>query len=344
MKNKDGLKKAVGLISGGLDSTLSARIVKDLGFYVVGLHFYTGFCITGTKRRIGMSSKMHPALVSAKEVGIELRMIDVSEEYIDVVTRPAHGYGKNVNPCIDCRIMMLKKAKQIMEEEGALFVFTGEVVGQRPMSQFKNTLRHIEKEAGLQNRILRPLCAKVLPPTEMEKAGIIEREMLFDITGRSRKRQLELVKEFGIENFQSPAGGCCYLTDQNYAKKFRDLLTHTKKRPCIDDFITLSVGRHFRISEDAKVIVGRNKGENAYLERSLRGCPQLRVKNAIGATAVLEGFISDENLKKAASIVLRYSKARYSSSASVSITFPDGKETEITATPADDDYLEEIRI
>ena len=247
-------KKAVALISGGLDSVLAARIVKEQGFDVLGLFFSSAF-----SKSYGQEVET-PAARVARSIGIELRVIDMGREYIDLIRNPMHGYGKNVNPCIDCKIFMLTKARIVMEELHAPFIITGEVLGQRPMSQRRDTLHVIERDAGLRGMILRPLSAKHLPPTKAEEAGIVNREQLLDISGRSRNTQLQLAEQYGITGYSAPAGGCL-LTDENFAAKLRDLFEH-KTDVTSTDIRLLTMGRHFRLEPGTKVVLGRNKKEN----------------------------------------------------------------------------------
>ncbi|MCK5406565.1 MAG: hypothetical protein KAJ37_03885, partial [Candidatus Krumholzibacteria bacterium] len=205
-------KKAhgIGLLSGGLDSALAAKVVQDAGAEVTCLHFFTGFCVTGHNSRIGRKDRpiANHAVKVAAGIGIPVELVDISEEYLPMVMKPKHGYGANMNPCVDCRIFMLDRAKRYMEEVKADFVFTGEVIGQRPMSQMKNTLAHTSKETGLRGKLLRPLSAKLLEPTEVEIAGLVDREKLYGFHGRNRKPQLELAEKFGLTEFMQPAGGC----------------------------------------------------------------------------------------------------------------------------------------
>ena len=212
-------RKAVALISGGLDSVLAARVVMEQGFEVVGLYFTTAF-----SKSFGKEQGTPAARVS-KAIGMELRVMDLGQEYIDLIRNPKHGYGKNINPCIDCKIFMLSKARAVMDELGAPFIITGEVLGQRPMSQRLDTLNVIERDSGLKGLILRPLSAKLLLPTKAELEGIINRERLLDISGRSRNPQLKLAEKYGITGYSTPAGGCL-LTDENFADKLRDLFAH----------------------------------------------------------------------------------------------------------------------
>jgi len=303
--------KAVALLSGGLDSTLAVKLVQEQGVQVYALHFYTGFCITEQKRRLGLKKEdgshyMNPALKAALQLKVPLEIVDISEEYFNVVLNPKYGYGKNVNPCIDCRIMMLRKAKEIMEEKGCHFVITGEVCGQRPMSQMPHTLRLIEKESGLEGLILRPLSAKLLPPTIPEKLGWVDREKLLGIYGRGRKVQIELAKKYQLD-YQQPAGGCCYLTDPNYAIKFKEALSR-EGNLTREDLVLLSVGRHLRLPSGAKLIVARNEGEVNFLKgfRNRYGFAQR--EDSKGIFVLVKGTPTEEEYPTIAGVVCRYSK------------------------------------
>jgi tRNA U34 2-thiouridine synthase MnmA/TrmU len=243
--------KAIVLLSGGLDSTLAARIVLSQGISLEALNFLTPFC-TCTKR--GESCLASQKAV--KTLGIPLKVFNVSEEYLNVLKNPKYGYGSNMNPCIDCRIFMFKKAKDFMLESGASFIVTGEVLGQRPMSQRRNTMLLIEKEAGLDDLILRPLSAKFLPPTIPEREGWINRDKLLAIHGRSRKPQIKLAEDLGIRDYPCPAGGCL-LTDPIFAKRVKDLMVHQIDFS-LNDIHLLKIGRHYRLSPKLKLIIGRN--------------------------------------------------------------------------------------
>ena len=249
--------RAIGLVSGGLDSALAIFLLKKQGIEVIGLSFLSPFWESkNTLKRL------------AQELEIELREIEVGEEYLELLKNPQFGYGKNLNPCIDCKIWMLKEARREMEKEGASFVFTGEVVGQRPKSQLKNTLRLIEKQSGLEGYLLRPLSAKLLPPTIPEEKGWVKREELLDLQGRGRKRQLELAEKWGIKHFSPPAGGCL-LTDPNFSRRLKDLW-ESEEAYNFESVELLKVGRHFRLRPSFKLVVGRNQIENEKLKEFVR--------------------------------------------------------------------------
>ncbi len=310
--------KALGLISGGLDSMLSLKIVRDvLGCEVRAINFYTGFCITETQRRKGTtradgSVKANEALVAGAELETEIELIDISDKgYLDVIANPKYGYGANANPCVDCRIDMFQRARQLLDEWGGDFVFTGEVLGQRPKSQRRDTMALIEKNAGLRGRLLRPLSARLLPPTLAEEQGLIDREKLLDISGRGRKPQIALAQELGIASYPQPAGGCCYLTDEAFARKFFDILDHRDERRLEkEEIVLLASGRHFRISPRAKLVVGRTEGENFQLERHADGRYLLAARDHNGPVALVEGEPTWEEMVLASRIVARYGQGK----------------------------------
>jgi tRNA U34 2-thiouridine synthase MnmA/TrmU len=248
-------KRAVALLSGGLDSILAIRIIMEQGIECIGIYFTSPFW-SDAKKEENLIKKI------SNENNFELLIIPVENDYIEMIKKPKYGWGKGLNPCIDCKIYMLKKAKKIMEELDASFIITGEVLGQRPMSQHRNALNSIEKQSELKGKILRPLSAKNLEPTDVEKAGTVDRTKLFDITGRTRKKQLELVKNFKIIEYSSPAGGCL-LTDKIFSKKLKDLLDNNRSIN-MNDITLLKYGRHFRYNGN-KIIVGRNEEENKIL-------------------------------------------------------------------------------
>ncbi len=338
-----GTVRAVALLSGGLDSSLAVRLVQEQGIEVKALHFYTGFCITEHKRRLGLTREdgrqyVNPALRAAAQLGVPLDIIDISEDYYRIVLNPKFGYGKNVNPCIDCRIFMLQKAKEIMEREGYHFVITGEVLYQRPMSQTPERLKLIEKEAGLEGYILRPLSAKVLPPTIPEIKGWIDRKKLFGIKGRSRKVQIELAKKYGLE-YEQPAGGCCYLTDENYAVKFREAFA-VEGMVTKDDLVLFSVGRHLRLPSGIKLIIARNEGEANFLKGFRNRYNFAYRKDGKGTFALIKGTPPEEELQTIADIIARYSKREESD---IEIVI-GGKAMVLRGYPAEDSFIEPFKI
>jgi len=288
------MHKAIALYSGGLDSLLSILIVKRQGFDVIALRFLTGF-VSPLKER---------DIIYAKKFDFEIREIDIREKFIKILKKPKYGYGKNLNPCIDCKILMLKEAKEKLLEFNASFIVTGEVISQRPMSQKKEFLTLIEKEANLQGLILRPLSAKLLPPTKPELEGIINRELLYDIWGRTRKPQLALAKKFGIEIIPQPAGGCL-LTDPSFCKKVNDLIKHNQLT--IENIEMLKIGRHFRISEKCKAIVGRDEAENEILLSKYQGT-FIYPADRKGPVVFLVGDFSQQEIYTATEICSYYSK------------------------------------
>ena len=315
-----GTTRAIGMISGGLDSTLAVALVKRQGIEVRAVNFYTGLCITETQRRKGGrpdgTIPRNEALRAAADLEVDVDCVDLSDSgYLDVIVNPRYGYGANANPCVDCRIFMMRAAREIMEREGAAFVFTGEVLGQRPKSQRRDTLRIIERESGLTGRLLRPLSARLLEPTIPEQEGLVDRERLLDISGRSRQRQMALAGELGIADWPQPAGGCCYLTDEAFARKFFDVLDAREvlgepRRISREDVVLLSTGRHFRLSPRARLVVGRSEVENALLEHYLDGRARVEARGLTGPVALVEGEPTWEERVLAARIVARYGKGK----------------------------------
>ena len=249
--------KCVALLSGGLDSTLAVKVILQQGVEVISLNIKTPFCRCNRLKGCGLIAKK-----VAEEFNTGFRSVYLGEEYLQMLKNPAHGYGRNVNPCIDCRIMMFKKAKRVMEEIGASFMISGEVLGQRPMSQHRAALETIEKEAGVEGLVVRPLSAKLFPPTIPEIRGWLDREKLLDMHGRTRKPQMELAENLGVKNYPCPAGGCL-LTDIAFAGRIRDLIKHDELN--VQNVELLKLGRHFRWNDSFKLIVGRNEKENGLL-------------------------------------------------------------------------------
>lgn len=308
--------RALGLMSGGLDSTLAAHVMQLQGIEVLGLHFSTGFCVADRHRLIGHTNKKdkpyrNDALHAGAQLRVPVEIVDIKDDYLPkVVLNPKHGYGSGMNPCIDCRIFMLQRAKEILEDRGYDFIFTGEVLGQRPMSQRRPPMHAIEAESGVEGLLLRPLSAKVLPPTLPEMQGWVDREKLYGIVGRSRQVQMELADEFGLIDYPQPAGGCCFLPDASFAKKLRDLLVHRGNDVDPDDMMLLKLGRHFRIGDDTKIIVGRHESENDFLERFRSGRGSVWMDKFSSPLTLIEGPASAADLELACRITARYSAGR----------------------------------
>jgi tRNA U34 2-thiouridine synthase MnmA/TrmU len=296
--------KAIALLSGGLDSTIAARVIMEQGVELEALNFMTVFCTCTNRGATCLASQK-----AVETLGIPLKVFNVSEEYLGVVKHPQHGYGRNMNPCIDCRIFMLKKAKAYMEESGAVFIVTGEVLGQRPMSQRKDAMHLIEKEAGLEGLILRPLSAKVLTVTIPEREGWVDRERLLNISGRSRKPQIELADHYGIHDYPCPAGGCL-LTDPGFAKRMKDLMVYNPQFS-LNDVHLLKMGRHFRFSNGVKLVVGRNEEENQKIQTFAQGEDiLLKVSSFPGPLSLLRGKLNEGDIEKAAAITVHYGKGK----------------------------------
>jgi tRNA U34 2-thiouridine synthase MnmA/TrmU len=340
-------RKAVALISGGLDSMLAARVIKDQGVHVEGINFFTGFCVEGhthaIRKKDKAKEKRNNALWVAEQIGIKLHIIDVIEEYKQVVLNPRHGYGQHMNPCLDCKIFMVNKAQAWawMEENGFDFIITGEVIGQRPKSQRKATMPVIARESGAEDRLLRPLCAKNLPPTRPELEGWVDRQKLFGFHGRNRKPQIQLARELGFEEFSQPAGGCCFLTDHAYSSKLSDLWRSRGERNYeLDDIMLLKVGRHLRPRPNFKLIIGREEGENHYLSGYRNDFTWLTTRSHKGPTALVDGTPSPEDLALAASIVARYSQGREEAEVTVEINPRQAGAVTIKVTPLPGDQID----
>ena len=296
-------KKVVALLSGGLDSRLAVKMMQNQGFEVTAVAIKTPFCDFDCGRGCGFEIRE-----TADMLGVDLKTVYLGDEYIEMLKNPKYGFGSGMNPCIDCRAMMFKAGKKVMEDIDAKFIISGEVLGQRPMSQHGPALRTIEKESGLDGKIVRPLSGGLLPPTEAETNGLIKRENLGMIRGRSRKEQLKLAQEFGFENPPN-AGGGCLLTDPKFAIRAQDLFKHTQT-PTTNDIDLLKIGRHFRFDTKTKLIVGRNNDENEMLKAlALPTDTLLEAKDHVGPISLLRGDDSESNLKLAAAITLRYSDA-----------------------------------
>jgi len=304
--------RALGLCSGGLDSILSALVLRDQDIQVAWVNFETPFFSSDKARR------------AARMIGIPLTVKNITNVYIEMLKNPNCGYGGNMNPCLDCHALMFQLAGSIMKKEGFDFLFSGEVLGQRPMSQTKPSLRYVEKNSGFDGYILRPLSAKRLAPTIPEQEGLVDRERLLEITGRGRKEQIKLAEAFGITDYPAPAGGCL-LTDVGFSRRLRDLFEHQPS--CEErDFELLKYGRHFRLDDQHKVIVGRTKEDNRQISKLMdpKKDINLRMADMASPTVLIPGAATEEIIHKAATLCASYSKAQDGAPARVSVKLPDG--------------------
>jgi tRNA-specific 2-thiouridylase len=293
--------KAIAAMSGGLDSIVAAALVKGLGIDVILLHVQHFFC--ASEKKCAWLQQI------ADRLGLPLRIVDASIDHLETVRRPKYGYGKGMNPCVDCRIFLLQVAKRVMEEEGAQFVITGEVLGQRPKSQHHRELMRVAEESGLGNRLLRPLSANLLPDTLPVVKGWLRKEDLLSIQGRSRQQQMTLAAELGITEYPQPAGGCV-LTERVYAARLRDAFDHLGRDAVdLEQFRLLRCGRHFRVSERAKAIIGRNESENEALAGLAEGRIRVDPAEVMGPTTLIEGDPTEEELRLVASLAARYCDA-----------------------------------
>ena len=327
-------KKVVALLSGGLDSQLAIKMMQEQGFDVSAVAIKTPFCDFDCGRGCGFEIRER-----ADDLNVNLKTVYLGDEYIEMLKHPKHGIGAGFNPCIDCRSMMFDAAKKHMEDIGAEFIISGEVLGQRPMSQHAPALRTIEKESDLVGKIVRPLSAALLPETDPEKDGLIKRENLGMIRGRTRRNQLDMAKKYGIENPPN-AGGGCLLTEPQFGIKAKDLFSHTEN-PTINDIDLLKIGRHFRLDEQTKFIVGRNKDENEMIKAiALPGDILLEAKDFVGPVSILRGSNAKEHLKFASSVTLRYSDAPNNEQAIVSIKDNDLVEEIASQSAEEESYIQ----
>jgi len=339
MQNQNCEKRghAIALFSGGLDSALAILLMLRQNIEVSALAFTHFAC--DLSDRFSRGANPFPA---AEKFGFGVKLIDLGQKFVDIVVNPKYGRGKNMNVCIDCHILMLRKARELMEMFNADFIITGEVMGQRPMSQTKDKLNLVLKETGLRGKLLRPLSAKLLPQTESELSGMVDREQLESISGRGRKRQLELADEFGLQDYTSPASGCM-LTDVVYSKRLRDLLVHTNQ-VTFDDLNLLKAGRHFRLDGQTKIIVGRNEKDNKLI-LSYKQPHHLHLE-ALGVgspVTLLVGNATEDNVQTAAMITARYTSAKNRSRVEVTLTDKCNKRQVIVA-PATDEELSPLAI
>jgi len=296
--------RCIALFSGGLDSMIAIRLMVDQGIDVTAIHLNIGF--GGREENVEIKKQR------ARIAGADFEVIDIQEQFIqDILFNPKFGYGKNFNPCIDCHGNMVRVAKGVMERLGASFIITGEVIGQRPKSQRVEAIRQVTELAGEHvddGIVLRPLCAKLMPETKPEREGWVDRDRLLDISGRSREVQLRLAKEYDFEDFESPGGGCL-LTEENYALKIRDFIKHDTFE--VEDVAVLKVGRHFRLPDGAKLVIGRDQADNEKID-AIDNTKMIHAKvdGVSGPSSLLSHHCSDEDKKLAAVLMTTYARTK----------------------------------
>jgi tRNA U34 2-thiouridine synthase MnmA/TrmU len=335
--------KAIALISGGLDSILAARLIKDEGVEIFPLHFKIPFY---HRDKEGPSKGNGVTIASLVEnnLGQKLKIVDIGCDFLELVKNPQHGFGANINPCIDCKILMLSKAKELMEQCQAKFIVTGEVLGQRPMSQHRQALDTIAKNSGLEGLVLRPLSGKLLFKTLPEREGWIKRERLLSFSGRGRKSQIELAKVFRVREYAQPAGGCL-LTDPEFAKKTRDLLEHNELN--LNNIELLKIGRHFRLSPETKLVVGRDENENGQLANLAQENDYLFMpgEELAGPTSLGRGRFNEELIGLSCSITSRYCDLNGSNTADIFYKSVSEKENKVfKASPINSAYLNDLKV
>ncbi len=331
------MPKAVALYSGGLDSTLAIIVALRQNIEVTAVTFLNHFgCDISDK-----SSCSKNPFSAAEKFGFEVKLCHLAEKFLEIVKNPKFGHGRNMNPCIDCRILMLKEAKELMSMIGADFIITGEVLGQRPMSQRRDTFPKIDKEAGLKGRVLRPLSAKLLKPTIYELEGLIDRQRLYGLSGRSRTPQMELARDFGLTEYPAPAGGCL-LTDPLYSYRLKEMLSHNPS-PSVRDINFLRIGRHFRIPNGYKIIVGRDERENNIIQTLADDDYLLWVEGCGSPLTIITGSADEESLKLAASMCARYSDAKRQPDVDVSIS-KNGAVFRLNTSPASEHAVNDYMI
>lgn len=315
--------RALGLMSGGLDSMLAVRVLQDQQIEVIGITFKTPF--------FGPEG----AQKAASQLEIPLRVVDIGESHLEMLKNPKYGYGSQMNPCIDCHALMLRVAGAIMESEGFDFLCTGEVLGQRPMSQRKDALKAVDKLSGYGRYILRPLSAKLLWQTIPEELGKVDRQKLLDIQGRSRKRQMALAAHYGIEEYPSPGGGCI-LTKTGFADRLRDLLT-TQEDVGLHEVELLKWGRHLRLPTGRRIVVGRVHADNVQLQKLAREEDLvLRVKGVPGPTGLIAAEASDQEVELAAGIVAAYSDAETGTEVILEVSGKEGRKITVNTPPKEE--------
>lgn len=333
--------KAIALISGGLDSALAARLIQGQGVEVVPLYLKIPFCHRHKKES---APDGHTPERLARHLGLALQQLDIGKEFLGLLHGPRHGFGSRLNPCIDCKILMLAKARELMPVYDASFVVTGEVLGQRPMSQHRESLARIAREAGLEGLVVRPLSARLLPETLPEKNGWVRREELLGLNGRGRSSQLELARQFGIEDFYWPAGGCL-LTDPEFSRKLKDLMRHHELS--LENIELLKIGRHFRLSSCTRLVVGRDEEENGIIESLAQESDYLFFpgQDVAGPTCLGRGIFDEGLLRLACRIACRYCDPQQTKSLTISYRIAQGgKEAALEVLPIEEDTLSGLRV
>lgn len=320
----------IGLFSGGLDSILAVRVLQKQHVRIEVIVFVTPFFGPETAKK------------AVKQLNVPLHIIDITEKHFEMLRAPKYGYGSNMNPCIDCHALMFNQAGQLMEKNRAHFLFSGEVLGERPMSQNKNSLKIVAKESGYEEFIIRPLSARLLPISKSEKEGLVDREKLLDIQGRSRKRQIEISKQFGITYYPNPASGC-RLTDPSFSNRIKDLLQHNKKI-VKRDLELLNVGRHLRINPNMKIVIGRNEKENDRLKSLKKKGDIILTIEDIPSPIVMIPQGANDAINLAASACVRYSDAQGDKPVLVSIYQDSGIREKIYATACSQERLKDFII
>lgn len=325
------MSRAIGLLSGGLDSILAVKVLQQQDVEVLTVTFVTPFFSSAR------------AQLAAHQLGVPLRVIDIAEPHLAMLKRPEHGYGRTMNPCIDCHTLMLNRAGRLMDAEACDFLFTGEVLGERPMSQNLQALRIVAQGSGYADFIVRPLSAQLLPETEVERKGLVDRTRLLALSGRSRKPQMDLARKFGITDYPTPAGGCL-LTEIQFSLRLRDLLTHNPDAT-VRDAEFLKIGRHFRLGPATKLICGRNHDENERLSRLARADDVILSSLGVpGPTAVLVGLGDRDTLALAASLVVRYSDVPVGALGAVAVQTSSSSREVIETAPALQDTIDRLQI
>lgn len=326
------MTRALAMISGGLDSILAAKLIKDQGIEVIGICFKSYFFNEDNAKRM------------VEQIGIKLEVVDFSEEHFEMVKHPKHGWGKNINPCIDCHAMMMRYSGKLLDAFNADFIITGEVLNQRPMSQNRQALNIVKRESGFANKILRPLCALNLDPTEMELNGLVDRKNLLELSGRSRKPQMELADKWGIKEYPSPAGGC-KLTEPNYSIRLREVIDRTGNATP-KEIALLRYGRHMTTSNKNKIIVSRTGDEGEALKGLLDKSDLVFIPSShMGAMAVISGEACEADKELACKIVARYSKGKDEDVVTVKYgSFGTVFKDKMTVKPSTEEEINELLI